>query len=160
MRPCSFSLAILAVAGEGIGLGKKRISSWAGRSALETGFSFADRQVENLKARGRSSWKMGARIVKAAQGHGSWCLYLLALMVPIPSGITAGLYSIRSKVPTEKALPQPCFVLCASALQCCCGVAADHTALLSVFTCVHRAMLASAMLQLLIRSLQSQPTSF
>lgn len=85
-------------------------------------------------------------------------------MVPIPSGITAGPCSSRSNVPAEQALPQP--YLCVCALQCCSGVTAGHTALLSAFTCVHRATLASAMLQLLTRcylslhrSLQSQPTS-
>lgn len=53
---------------------------------------------------------MSANIFKAARGSGSWCLHLLAPMVPIPSGIMAALYSIRSNVPAEQALPQPCFV--------------------------------------------------
>lgn len=102
---------------------------------------------------------MSGSTVKAAQGCGSWCLHLLAPMVPIPSGIAATLYCIRSNVPAM-------LCVCASALQCCSGVAAGHTGLLSAFTCVHHAMLASDTLQLPIRcylclprSLQSQPIS-
>lgn len=68
--------------------------------------------------------------------------------------------------PSRASSAPDMFCVCASALQCCSGVAAGHTALLSALTCVHRATLASATLQLLIRcylclprSLQSQPTS-
>lgn len=95
-------------------------------------------------------------------------------LVPTPLG-SEGPHSLwdhgwtvqhQKQCPSRASSAPAMLCVCASAIQCCSGVAAGHTALLSAFTCVHRAMLASAMLQLLIRcylclptSLPSQPTS-
>lgn len=79
-----------------------------GQEVLLWRWAFPSQTGWEPESRGRSSWKMGASIVKAAWVSGRWCLHLLAPMIPIPSGITAGLYRVRSNVPAEQALPQPC----------------------------------------------------
>lgn len=157
MTPCFFPLAISAVAGEGIRLGKKRISSWGRKSGFGDRL-FRCRQTGRLKTWRKGEKQPGDECQHFQSCTGQWQL------VPAPLG-SDGTHSLwdhgcivqhQEQCPSRASSAPAMLCVCASALQCSSGVAAGLAGLLSAVTCVHWLQPSYLCLP---RSLLSQPTS-
>lgn len=133
MTPCLCSLTISTVAGEGIRLGKKRISSWDRKSCFGDRL-FLYRQVENLKQGGEAARRWVQALSKlhgAVEGGAStswlrWYPFLLGSQLDC---------TVSEAVSQQSKLcpSHTCVWMCTPVLQCCgCW---SHCSALSVHLC-------------------------